>query len=325
LYKKPELGAKPAFLSKEEGALAITASSQLKRALDALRHNRDYAIPATVEYFSKLSEELEKLRIEVNADPFDDYVVKSIESFFPHRNEVIGLILNLAIYRDTLETRTTVHRFFEQLIPYLDWPKYRDWDVDNFKFIVHELFLYAVACLIKTERFESAAYLMSNDYYVPGRSERGIDVMAPFNVFRQHMKSLERRNERLNLRRLSVRADLLDQRCKGTGIDFRHLMQADFILFLRDHLDRPKANWHWRPETLLFASWRHSGAFEVFARSRSSRYFEQAKILLGIDAKDQLQPLLEAFSENRRSLPRWDDQSFSPSHLLGFNEIATKP
>lgn len=324
LDKKPELGDRPAFLSREEGALALATSSRLKCALDAVRNNRDHAIPATTEYFSILSEELEKLRIESNAAPFDDYVVKSIESFLPYRNEAIGLFLNLARYRDTLETRSTVHRFFEQLIPYLGRSQYRDGDFDNFKFIVHELFMYAVACFIRTERFESAAYLMSNDYYVPDRSEYGRDVMVPFLVFRQHMKSLEHRNERLNLLRLSLRADLLKQRCKGIGIDFRHLMQADFILFLRSHLDRPEDHQAWWPETLLYVK-RYSGAFEVFARSRSMSYFNRAKFLLGIDTKDQLQPLLEAFSENRRILPRWDHHSFSPSHLLGFNEIATKP
>ena len=296
--------------------------------MDAVRNNRGHAIPATAEYFALLSEELEKLRIDSDADPFDDAVVRSIESFLPYRNEAIELFLSLALYRDTLETRTTLHRFFEQLIPYLDRTQHithsREWDFDNFRFIVHELFLYAVACFIRHERFESAAYLMSNDYYVPGRSEYGRDVMVPFEVFRQYMKSLEYRNQRLELRRLSLRADLLEQRCKGLGIEFRHLMQADFILFLRDHLDRSDEHWHWWPETLLYVG-RHSGAFEVFARSRSASYFDRAKVLLGIAAKDGLQPLLEAFAADGRRLPRWGFESFSPAHLLGFNEIATKP
>ena len=135
-----------------------------------------------------------------------------------------------------------MHRFFEHLIPYFNRPphisNYRDWDFDNFRFIIHELFLYAIASLIRYERFESAAYLMSNDYYVPGRSDYGHDVMVPYNVFRRPMRSLEHRNQRLQLLRLSLRADLIEQRCKGVGIEFRHLMQADFILFMRERVDR---------------------------------------------------------------------------------------
>lgn len=328
LYKKPEIGEKPAFLSEEEGAVALATSSRHRRAVDAVRNNRDHAIAATTEYFTLLSEELEKLRIESDAEPFDDAVVQSIESFLPYRNEAVVLFLSLALNLDSPETRTTLHRFFEQLFPYLDRPQhitqYRVFDFDNFKFIIHELFLYAVACFIRHERFESAAYLMSNDYYVPGLSEYSRNVMVPFTVFRQYMKSLEDRNQRLKLSRSSLRADLLKERCKGLGIEFRHLTQADFILFLRSHLDRPEEHRRWWPETLLYVG-DQAGAFEVFARSRSASFFERAKVLLGINSKEELQPLLEVFAADSDRLPRWEFESFSPANLLGYNEIATKP
>ena len=120
-----------------------------------------------------------------------------------------------------------------------------------------------------------------------------------------------------------MRADLLEQRCKGTGLEFRHLMQADFVLFLREWLDRPDER-RWWPETLLYVG-RHDGPFEVFARSRSLVYFDRAKVLLGIDSKDALRPLLELFAKEPARLPRWEFDSFNPAQLLGFNEIATKP
>jgi hypothetical protein len=164
---------------------------------------------------------------------------------------------------------------------------------------------------------------MATDYYVPGNSDYGRDVMVSFKVFRSYMRSLERRNERLKLRRLSVRADMLEQRCKGVGVEFRDLMQADFVLFLRDHLDHPD-QMHWWPETLLYAD-RHSAAFEIFARSKSSAYFERVKILLGINSKDALSRLLKTFTEDPRSVPTWEFESFSPAALLGFNDLATKP
>lgn len=124
LYKKPELGDKPAFLSEEEGAIQLRTSYRLKRAVDAIRNNRDHAIPATAEYFEQLSEELEKLRIKSGADPFDEAVISSIELFLPYRNEAIELFVSLALYKDTLETRKTLHCFFEHLIPYLNRPQH---------------------------------------------------------------------------------------------------------------------------------------------------------------------------------------------------------
>ncbi len=327
LYQKPELGRKPAFLlSETEGGISLATSSRLKRALDALRNGREYALPAATEYFTVLGQEIEKLRIDSQADPFDEAVVQSVESFLPYRNEAVEIFVNLATYADNLESRTLLHRFFEQAIPYMDVPegvtRYRDWDWDNFKFLIHELFLYAVAVLIRYERFESASYLMRNHYYVPSRSRFGRDPMASFVTIRQHMRSLEYRNQRLKLNRLSVRADLLKQRCKQTGIEFRHIMQADFVLFLRSRLDDSSGFGGWFPETLVF---HDVGPFEVFARSRSKSYFDRAKVLLGIDGKETLADLLKGFAGNAQSFPRWEYESFDPAYLRGFDELATKP
>jgi len=328
LYVKPELGDPPSFLTDDVNAVVLTTSSRFKRALEAIRANKDHAIPATVEYFDMLAEQFERLRIRSDSDPFDEAVVRSIEGFLPYRDQAINIFLGLALYLDSSEARRAIHRFFERLIPYMSRPEqvtsWREWDSDNFKFIVHELFLYAIATLVRYERFESADYLMSTEYYIAGRSDYGRDAMVSFEIFRQHMKSLEYRNERLEAKRLSLRADLLQNRAKGIAVEFRHLMQADFILFMRDNLHRPGTQWHWWPETLLYAS-RQAGAFEVFARSRSARYFDKAKVLLGIDSKEALQPLLGTFATGVIVIPRWQFESFGPTHLLGYQELATKP
>lgn len=329
LYKKPEIGQKPAFLLNEEDKPPLLGTSaRHRRAIDALKNARDHALPAAREYLELLSKEMEKIGISTEADPFDDAVVKSIEEFLPYRNEAIELFQALALYRDSQESRTILHRFFESLIPYLDRPanvsRYREWDFDNFKFVVHELFLYAIACLVHQERFESAAYLMATDYYVAGRSEFGRDVMVPYDVLRSYMKSIEYRNNRLKLNRLSIRADLLSKRCDGVGVQFRELMQADFILFLRDRINRSDAYGRWWPETLLYAG-RHSGPFEVFGRCRSSAYFERAKILLGINGKKDLEILVKAITDGKIELPRWQYESFNPVEMLGFEQISTRP
>ena len=174
------------------------------------------------------------------------------------------------------------------------------------------------------ETIVEAAYLMTSHYYVSGRTEYGRDVMVPFEVSRRHMISLEHRNQRLKLRRLSLRANLLEQCSKGLGLEFRHIMQADFILFLRDHLDRPDDQWHWWPETLLYVG-RYSGAFEIFARCKSKAYFDKVKIVFGVESKEEIEHLLEMFESDKQRLPRWKFESFSPRHLLAFDDIATRP
>ncbi len=201
---------------------------------------------------------------------------------------------------------------------------YQEWDFDNFKFIIHELFLYAVAILIKLERFQQAAMLLSQRYYVPGNSDYGCNVMVSFTIFSQYMESLRCRNSRLNLRHLSLRANLLKERCQTTGIDFRYLMQADFVLFIRAELYSEGLSDRWWPEILLYIG-HFPGPFEIFARAESKRYFEKIKCLFEIDSPNDFKQLLEEYKQRKRELPRWEFNSFVPAQLLNIEKLATKP
>ena len=147
LYVKPDIGVKPAFLS-EEPERNLHTSVFFRRALDAIRNNKDYAGGAISEYFNTFIQNLEKLRIKEGEGEFDDKVVESIDSFLPYRNEVIELALAIAQYRNTPDSYRQLHRFIEGLIPYLYRPEHvaswKEWDFDNYYFIVHELFLYII-------------------------------------------------------------------------------------------------------------------------------------------------------------------------------------
>lgn len=327
LYVKPDLGRKPAFL-EEKPEINLGTTTSFRRALEAIRNNRDYAAGAVSQYFEVFVQNLERFRIKEREGEFDDKVIENIEQFIPYRNEAIEVFVALAQYRDTEETYRQLHRLFEGLCAYLYRPQgvssYREWDFDNFKFIVHELFLYAASVLLRYERFAALSYLLRHHYYVE-RSET-TSKMVPFGEIREYMKSLEYRNKRLELRRLSLRSDLLHQRWSTTGFRISYLMQADFVLFMRDCLDvlRENRSQTWWPETLLYIE-RHSGAFEIFGRAQSREYFNQLKCLFDIDTKEAFEPVWQAFREQRLRVPKWEWTSFDPGVLMGYPDIATKP
>jgi hypothetical protein len=327
-YQKPDLGTVPKFLQDTNGPTLGTAA-RFRRATEALRNGRDYADAAGSEYLTALADGVELLRITDVPDPFDEAVIKSIETFVPYRNEFIEFLTTVAIYRDTEAMRTTIHRFFERLIYYFYPPKgtssSRDWDFDNFQFIVHELFLYTVAVLLRHERFESAAYLLTSEYYVSSVTLGGREGgMRPFSVFRNHMRSLQHRNDRLKLNRLSLRADLLEQRSHALPAGLSDLMQADFTMFLRASSGQPDERIPWWPETLMYAS-RQQGPFEIFARSRSASYLGRVLPVLGLSTKAELESLVQSFEVRERVIPVWSFESFNPRYLLGFEKIATRP
>jgi SEFIR domain len=324
---KPALGKPPAYLSETEGPRLANAALQ-RRAVDAVKNARPYAKGAVDEYFDSCIEGLEAFRIAGGEHDFDERVVKSIEDFLPYRAQIIEVFVALVRYRSA-EAHEQVHRFFERLVPFLDVPadvrSFLEWDPDNLRFVVQELFIYLIAVSLKYEAFDFAAEMMRQPYYIAKiRGDRR--VTASFAEFGQHLRSLDHRNKRLQLRRYSVQADLLERRSHASGLDFWYLMQADFTLFLRGALDQLGGiGRQWMPETLVYSE-RLSGPFEIFARAQSKRYFERVAILFDISKKDELHSLIQAFKEGRKVYsPTWEFTGVDSARLMGFDELATKP
>jgi hypothetical protein len=325
LHQKPEVGKPPSFL--DDGAVvSLGTTAAQRRLLEVLRSGKSYATGALDEFLSLFANNMERFRVSLEGvtDKIDEPIVESIEQFAPYLNEFVQVITAVSQYLPTSEVAHKLQRFFERIYVYMHRPeKLQQWNTaqfDNFKFIVHELFLYTIAGLVKAERFELADVLISTPYYIAWHGEDGRQKTISFADFRQYMESFKYRDSRLS--RLSARADLLKKRAEASGMDFRSLMQADFILFVRADLENDDYH-RWWPESLLYS--RHSyGPFEMFARSESKAYFNRAKVVLGINSPDDLKDLLETYRTDRRNLPRWQFDSFDPKTLMGFDRLATR-
>lgn len=324
LYTRPVIGKQPSFLGESEG-ISLGTTSTYKRAISAIKENKTFSAGALDEYFSTFISNLENFRIIKKEGEFDDQLIDNMNMFLPYRNEIIMLFITIAQYAPKEDNILKIHRFLEALIPYMRRPEsvnsWKEWDFDNFKFIIHEVFIYAIAIFMKFERFAEVNLLLTQKYYVPGNTDYGKDAMIGYQVFREYLPSIEHRNNRLNLRRLSLHADLLEQRSKSSGIEFRYLMQADFILFIRSEIQGDDFYSRWFPTTLLYIGHFHS-AFEVFARSSSRSYFDKVKCILAIDKPSDMNELMAAYKTGERKVPRWDFETFNPSVLLGFEKLA---
>lgn len=326
LFKKPELGKPPSFIT-DANAPVLGTTPLAKRAVDGLRSDKAYARGAVDEYLTTFADQLERFRLVPGEGELDDRVAKSIEDFLPARNEFLQVLTTLAQYADTSSYSPRLHRFYESLITYLDRPphinQWNELDFDNFKFIVHELFLYGVAVLLKGEHFGVTDYLLGQPYYVPGDSDYGKNATVTFTALQEYVKSLEIRNQRLKKGRASLRADLLEQRSHASGLAFRHVMQADLVCFLRGDM-MGVDSWHrWWPDTLLYAQ-RHHGPFEIFARASSQAYLPSVLKVIGAPDLPALKAKLESYAKDN-SFPRWSYHSFSPTTLTGIEQLGTRP
>src|SRR3954447_5361746 len=154
---------------------------------------------------------------------------------------------------------------------------WRETDFDNYVFIVHELFLYAVGILLRYERFETLAELLNVRFY--SESDGAGEHMLPFAVLRKPMQPLTPKQQ--EMRRSSLRADLLEQRSHASGLRFADLMAGNFLLFLRSATSEVGSR-AWFPETLVNAYSFHGRPFEIFARAEStvSPYRRTRRVLL---------------------------------------------
>lgn len=325
LHVKPALGSPPSFLV-ESTAITLGTSALAKRTLDAIKGNKSYAKGALAEYFEIYTKNLNRFRITEKKGELDDQIVAAIEAFIPSRNEFIQVISTLIQY-DSQDSAQTLHRFIESLLTYYNRPdeqtSWNEHEFDHFKYIVHELFLYTLAIYLRQEDYTSANYLLSTPYYLANNTLRHQDSAVSYTEIREHLETIEYRNKRLSLRRLSLRADFLEKNSKTSGLPFRYLMQADFVCFMRSELTKVGFYGGWRPETLIYAN-RSYGAFEIFARATSKMYLTKVLPLLGVTEISSIKNLVATYSNDRQALPRWQHESFSPATLLGIDQLGTK-
>ncbi len=332
LYIKPELGKPPEFL--KDNAITLGTQSRSRRVIDLLRSSAQGAHGALDDYLSTFVEEMEKFRITSGADKktFDEDVAANIDAFLPYRNEFIEVTSTLVRYWP-FDGAPDLQKFLERAAIYMFRPPsvstWSEWDFDNFRFLTHELFLYTIALLIRAERFEVVAALLNASYYLGDAAEDQRQPVEDFGMFRHHLRSLQHRNQRLNLRRLSLHADMLEKRSHSAGIPFRLLMQSDFVLYLRSCVAAVNSQMkQWWPETLVYTAFRFRGPFEIFARAQSAAYFEKIRPMIAVKTADELRDVVSKLGGDpnaRLYVPRWEFDSIEPAALANLEKLATKP
>lgn len=324
---KPDLGAPPAFLF-EQDAIVLATNPSHRRAMEAIRTCQPQAIASTKEYFNLLIEEMEKFRMPSAFAVDTDEMLINLSSFLPYRKEVIEILGALARYSSQAETGGLVHDFFEHSLRYFHdpegWSRQTKYAVDNFKLFIHELFLYATSIFIEEGRVDLFNALVDSHYYDKVRARNGGKSMHAFTYMRQHLHYFSIRKEKLGLNRHCLHADILKERSAGSGVDFSNLMQADFLLYLREGLllkedDLPE----WWPVTLVYAT-RGYGVFELFDRAQSENFFfHKVAPFLRIEFKDQLKDYFAALRANPNRLPSWQMDRIIPWELAGYDKLCT--
>ncbi|WP_434047589.1 MULTISPECIES: toll/interleukin-1 receptor domain-containing protein [Sorangium] len=332
LHKKPKLGSPPSHLFTAPAAHPSTRY-HFERARDALVSDKPHAFALARDYLRRKIEELESYRMTITprAD-YDDTIVDSIKSMLPYRDEIIDFLTVLVEYRNEPQSYEEVCDFFQSMLAYHFRPtnavNWTNVTADNFKFVSYELFLYFVAVLLRAKRFAETSAFLDRDFYVV--NNEGSDRFWRFVEIRPYLDSLdEHRRQRLKLNRVSITADILKERATRTDVGFAELGETDLMLYLRSYLTRPQgqAGRVWYPYTAIYRG-PDGGAPKLLRMSESRKYFDNLKMVLGVDPSETGQSLQQRYLQNGGKPELTFNSASWPisiMEIVNFDRLGTRP
>ncbi|WP_432767682.1 MAG: TIR domain-containing protein [Sphingopyxis sp.] len=325
-HVKPKLGNIPdALLSTQP--VASGTRSHARRAERAIKDGTKQAPPLIREFGDALVSELRQLTPNLSdAEPLDETILASITEMRPYLRELNSVVRAVSRYSRDPDATTEVLRIHEGLGSLM----YRSSDMlsgnqlqfDAHKYIAHEAFLTTIAIALEDERFDFAEIAARSSYLFRPNDGSDRPSTSTFTEFYQYITSFQFRNERLNLNRISVHADIIKEAHPDDGDpSFENLMQADFTLFLRNKNLQESRQWY--PVTLVYASNRFS-PFKMFARSESKSFLERILPVLGATSVEALKAKLTDISGSRNTTQLFDYNGIPVAYLANAEHLAIR-
>lgn len=317
LIKKPALGTMPAFLETDEPILLSTAKEQ--RFLKVKNEESSSFKDWVERYLEKLIASLGQFKISFrggNAKDLVDLIEKSIDSMQVVTNDFINFLETVSANEECKGEQFV--DFFENLLQY-----YEDNNIalptsdsvsylvnDNYRFFNYELFLSFASIMLKHQRFDIIRDVVSADFCILS-NRMGREVM-PLNYveFQKYNYTLDRFKKNLtNSNLISEAATLLKSKMEGKL--FEKMVEADILLYYLSlvYVKTEEVYDTWFPELSIYNS-----SFTILPKLVSSRYFEKAKVLFGVDDKESFVTLAKGLKDNLQR----DGYHHIPSVLQGL-------
>jgi hypothetical protein len=295
-HKRPPIGEAPSYIGEDEPTYLKTAHKYrpLKESLVNGKSNYNGLL---LDYFDLFNQTLEDFLIPRDVDPnnppIDEIIISKFEQLKSLRDEFIEIILVYVKYVDI--DNEWLFKMLESAyntVNYKVTDSYYDYN-NHLQLFLNELFLYLSAILIKHEKYESLAYILRNKYGIE-REHRELEFEPYCYNFNKHNRLLdEHRNQRLNINRVSVSADLIKERSTNHNVKFEDIHDADILLHYSGLLMH---NDSWFPRLSIYGN--GSGRPKLIQRLKSRRYFEKVKPIFGVESKESLFTKIEGLNKD---------------------------
>jgi hypothetical protein len=295
-YSKPQLGKAPSYLFEETPMTHKT--SNIVRSFDNQITKSPQRINSIIrDFLDGFYGDLKGYSVNVGGTrdlhAFGKIIHDNIVSYTPLRNDYITFLDKLLKSELEFDIESFI-KFFEKL-PILKDPQdtRSSWsqnEFDNFRFFIHEIFLYTIAVGLKNEKYKFveemlySSYLFQSKYGGRNDPKRFDELYNYVEVFDQYYKQTYSKNF------FSPMADLILARIPE-GLSKDNVIDADLLSYYIGAL----FNIRWFPITYTY---RTRGKFELFDRLISLRHFEKVKCLFAVSTPKELKDRLNQFKEN---------------------------
>lgn len=328
--RRPPRGNPPPYILSEESVYLRTIH-KVKAAQNALINEKQNSQAFIDDYFATFIEALNDFGISKeeleNTDYIDELVFTKIDSLKTLRNDFIDFLEVLFTYSINLNMDKFIS-FLEKIIEFskkIELEKISSYHMtDHYKFFFYEMFLYLITIMIEKEKYKEIGEILSVTFMVYNNRYRRTDSYT-FVEFRPYIESLDKiRNIRLNLRRLSITADLIKQRADISMYDFDKLKETDILLYYIGLMRKDVANSftssNWFPLTSVYDTYN----IRIIDKLVSNRYFNKIKYMFNVTTKDELENRVKYVLENNLdNTSRFDYNIPYMVRIFDFEKIAT--
>lgn len=329
--RRPALGTMPAYLLEEEPIFLATAHKVevIQNVLINEKKNfqifiNDYylAFLGALSDFEITNEELSQVQ------HIDEIILQKIESLKNLRNDFINF-LNVLFTYSTDFNQEKFTTFIEKLITFITQNKAKNYSndlfgnlrIDQYRFFYYELFLYLVAVMIEKEKYKELGLLLHENFIIFNEGSYRTEIFL-FTTFQSYIASLDKhRNDRLQLRRASITADLLKQRADNPKYSFEKLKEFDTLLYyisiINDNHHQDKA---WFPMTTVYEIYN----IPIIERMVSIKFFERTKYLFAINTLAEFKSKIDNTIELKTDcIGRFDYNLPQLQQAFNFDKIGT--
>lgn len=322
---RPVLGTPPKYLF-EASPVIIKTTQIIKQIKNAYHQNPRIIKGLQKQFVGEFLSQLESFRIKTtteNKNTFDEEVLKSIHDMLPLRDDFISLLEMDCQFSENSFDIELYMDLFTEILSYTDYKvslgmqSFYDWDFDNYKFLLLELFTYYISILLKHKKYSLILNSLNKTIWVKIHGEL---CPTTYNIFSNFdYSSLETlRNSRLELNLNSVFADTLLKRLLSNyqKID---LITADLLLFYISIINDS----YWYPRLTFYLEWGQKLDFLI--KLQSIEHFNNIKELFGVTSIDELRILMQKTDEKIQKISYYNIpyQRIRFSYNIAYEKIGT--